>query len=161
MTARKPAQTKSRLAETVAPYVTDLRPGVTKLSISLPTPLIEAVRQVAADGGSSVSSVIAAAIRSATEGSMRPGSSPPSALVRVAELWGLPVDQLASEAVRAWLDAKGVRREVDDEWRRRFGEFLEERRAIAEAAGWSDEEVQRDVDEAVREVREARAAHRR
>lgn len=52
------------LREAVAPYSAE-RPGAshTKLSISLPTDLLELVRAVAGETGQSVSSVIAASLR--------------------------------------------------------------------------------------------------
>jgi hypothetical protein len=54
------------LAETVAEYgASKGTESVTKLSISLPTPLLDEVRATAAGSGQSVSGVIAAAIRAA------------------------------------------------------------------------------------------------
>jgi len=51
-------------AEAVAPYGPEGTPGPhTKLSISLPTELVELVRGAAAEGGMSVSAMIGAAIR--------------------------------------------------------------------------------------------------
>ena len=56
------------LRESVAPYVAkDVSAGVTKLSISLPADLADLVRASAAESGSTVSSVIAAALRRALE----------------------------------------------------------------------------------------------
>ena len=56
------------LRESVAPYVaSDTAVRVTKLSISLPTDLVELVRTSAAESGSTVSSMIAAALRRALE----------------------------------------------------------------------------------------------
>jgi hypothetical protein len=52
------------LRETVAPYAArEDRAGVTKLSISLPTEMVEVVRAAAAESGMSVSATIAAALR--------------------------------------------------------------------------------------------------
>lgn len=52
------------LAETVAGYgASRVSEPVTKLSISLPTPLLDEVRAAAAGSGQTVSGVIAAAIR--------------------------------------------------------------------------------------------------
>ena len=52
------------LHETIAPYVTrEGARGVTKLSISLPTELVDVVRAAAAKSGLSVSATIAAALR--------------------------------------------------------------------------------------------------
>jgi post-segregation antitoxin (ccd killing protein) len=56
-------------AEAVAPYGSDTstRAPHTKLSISLPTELVELVKAVAADTGSSVSATIAASLRRTLE----------------------------------------------------------------------------------------------
>jgi Ribbon-helix-helix protein, copG family len=74
---------------------------------------------------------------------------------------GEPVAQLVREAVDAWLVAQNVRLVSEDEWRRRFGELLARRTALARERGWTEEEVEQDVTAAVREVRRARAARRR
>jgi hypothetical protein len=65
----QPAKRDGRLLrESVAPYArTPASSGVTKLSISLPTEVVEAVRSAAEDAGLSVSAVIAAALRRAIE----------------------------------------------------------------------------------------------
>ena len=83
------------------------------------------------------------------------------ALRSVGDLQGRSVAELVREAVAEWLVKHGVRRVDDDEWQRRFGELLEERRKIAVASDRDPEEIERDVVEAIREVREARAARRR
>ena len=51
------------LAETAAAYRTEARAPHTKLSISLPTDLVEALRAAAAESGVGVSGVVAAAVR--------------------------------------------------------------------------------------------------
>ena len=79
----------------------------------------------------------------------------------LSERRGEPVATLVREAIDAWLAAQGVRRIPDDEWQRRFSELLQRRARIADEQGFSQEEVERDVMEAVREVRRARAARRR
>lgn len=79
----------------------------------------------------------------------------------LGERRGVPVARLVREAVDAWLTAQGVQRIPREEWERRFDELLERRRRIAEERGFSEEEVERDVMAAVREVRKARAARRR
>jgi hypothetical protein len=59
-------ETRARwLREALAPYSgTDAESkGITKLSVSLPTDLVEVVREAAAASGSSVSATIAAALR--------------------------------------------------------------------------------------------------
>ena len=58
------SMTSSRLLrESVAPYGREPDGGHTKISISLPTDLVEAARAAAADSGSTVSAVIAASLR--------------------------------------------------------------------------------------------------
>lgn len=52
-----------RLAETAAAYRTEARTPHTKLSISLPTELVEELRAAAAESGLGVSGVVAAAVR--------------------------------------------------------------------------------------------------
>lgn len=74
---------------------------------------------------------------------------------------GQPVASLVREAIDEWLATQGVRRIPDDEWKRRFSALLERRRRIADKEDFSQDEVERDVMEAVREVRKARAARRR
>lgn len=51
------------LAETAAAYGTEARAPHTKLSISLPTDLVEALRAAAAESGVGVSGIVAAAVR--------------------------------------------------------------------------------------------------
>ncbi|TAL07694.1 MAG: ribbon-helix-helix protein, CopG family [Chloroflexota bacterium] len=59
----KPARRRHALAETATAYGSATAPrGHVKLSISLPTDLLDQVRAAAADSGQSVSSVIAAAL---------------------------------------------------------------------------------------------------
>jgi hypothetical protein len=72
-----------------------------------------------------------------------------------------PVAALVRQAIDAWLEAQGAREVPDDEWKRRFEELLERRRRIWLELGISEEEAERDIAEAIREVREARAARRR
>jgi hypothetical protein len=68
MTYEKSYQRKA-FAEAVAPYGSDAttRAPYTKLSISLPTELVELVRAVASETGSSVSATIAASLRRTLE----------------------------------------------------------------------------------------------
>lgn len=82
------------------------------------------------------------------------------ALRAVSSRRGVPVAKLVRDAVDTWLEANGVRPIPRDEWERRFDELLERRRRIAAERGFSEEEVERDVMAAVREVRKARAARR-
>lgn len=73
---------------------------------------------------------------------------------------GLPVAALVREAIDAYLESQGVRRVDRDEWERRFDALMAERSRVAAELDLSEEEVQRDVFEAIREVREARSARR-
>jgi hypothetical protein len=73
---------------------------------------------------------------------------------------GQPVATLVREAIDAWLAAQGVRRIPEDEWRDRFAALLERRARIAAERGFEEEDVERDVMEAVRDVRAARARRR-
>lgn len=82
-------------------------------------------------------------------------------LRRVGALRGRPVAELVREAVDSWLAAQGVRTIPADEWERRFDALLERRRSLAEAKVFDEAAVERDVMEAVRQVRKARAARRR
>jgi predicted DNA-binding protein len=84
------------------------------------------------------------------------------ALLRgLSERRGQPVAMLVREAIDQWLAAQRVRRIPEDDWQRRFSALLERRARIADEQGFSQEDVERDVMEAVREVRKARAARRR
>lgn len=65
----KSAPRSGRLAEVIATYGPDEpRAAHAKISISLPSELVEQVRAAAAESGISVSAVIAAAIRSSVAG---------------------------------------------------------------------------------------------
>jgi uncharacterized protein (DUF1778 family) len=67
MSERWSRSTKA-FAEALAPYGTETASGAhTKLSVSLPTDLVELVREAAAESGTSVSGMIAAAVRRALE----------------------------------------------------------------------------------------------
>ena len=79
-------------------------------------------------------------------------------LADLAKAEGSSSAAMVREAVEAWIQARGVRKLPEDEWRRRFGEFLERRRAIAAQLNLKQEDVDREVAEAVREVRRARRA---
>jgi predicted DNA-binding protein len=78
----------------------------------------------------------------------------------LSERRGEPVATLVREAIDAWLAAQGVRRIPDDEWQRRVSALLERRARVADERGFSQDEVERDAIEAVREVRKARTARR-
>jgi hypothetical protein len=74
---------------------------------------------------------------------------------------GEPVAALVREAIDAWLESQSARKVPDDEWRRRLASLLARHERIAEELGLTEEQVERDVFEAIREVREARSARRR
>jgi hypothetical protein len=74
---------------------------------------------------------------------------------------GVSVAALIRDAVEDWLQRNGVRAVPRDEWERRFDELMQRRDRIAKEHNWDEEQVERDVMEAVREVRRARAARRR
>lgn len=78
----------------------------------------------------------------------------------LSEARAVPVAALVREAVDTWLEAQGARAIPEDEWGRRFDALLKRRDHIATEQGFKPEEVERDVMEAVREVRRARAANR-
>jgi hypothetical protein len=77
-------------------------------------------------------------------------------LRRVGESQGRPVAELVREAVDAWLTASGVKEVTADEWQRRFDALLGRRRQIATEERFSEEQVERDVTEAVGAVRKRR-----
>ena len=78
----------------------------------------------------------------------------------LGERRGESVAALVREAIDAYLAAQGVRRVEEDEWKRRFDALMAERRTVAGELGLTEEQVERDVFDAIREVREARAAGR-
>ena len=82
-------------------------------------------------------------------------------LGRVAEGEGTSVADLVRRAVDAGLAGRKVRRVPEDEWQRRFRALLEKRRRIARRLRLKEEDVEREVAEAIREVRQARRASRR
>jgi hypothetical protein len=82
-------------------------------------------------------------------------------LRRVGESRGRPVASLVREAVDSWLSAQKIRRIPESEWQARFAALLARRDRIAKERGFSEDEVVRDVNKAVREVRRRRAARRR
>jgi hypothetical protein len=67
-----------------------------------------------------------------------------------------PVAALVREAIDAWLEANGVREIDRDEWERRFDTLLSRRRKVAQQEGFDPDQVERDVMEAVRQVRKGR-----
>jgi hypothetical protein len=82
-------------------------------------------------------------------------------LRRIGTLRAQPVAELVREAVDYWLQAQGVRSLPADELERRFDALLARRRQAAREQAFEPAEVERDVMQAVREVRKARAARRR
>jgi hypothetical protein len=63
------------------------------------------------------------------------------------------VAALVREAVDQWLAGQGVQPIPEDEWQSRFSALLDRRARIAEEQNFSQDEIERDVMEAVREVR--------
>jgi hypothetical protein len=82
------------------------------------------------------------------------------ALRSLSESRGDTVAALVREAVDTWLRAEGARRIPRDEWESRFEALLRHRDRIAKEHRFTEEEVERDVMEAIRAVRKARAASR-
>jgi hypothetical protein len=82
------------------------------------------------------------------------------ALRALADQRGEPVAKLVREAVDSWLAEQSVRPVPSDAWRARFGALLTRRARIAGKHGFDPSEVERDVSDAVQEVRRARAARR-
>ena len=83
-----------------------------------------------------------------------------TALRGVADRRGATVAALVREAVDEWLERSGVRSVDPNEWSRRFDALLTRRERLAESGAWPQEDVDRDIAEAVAEVRRARAARR-
>jgi Ribbon-helix-helix domain len=83
-----------------------------------------------------------------------------AALRAVASERDVPIAALVRQAVDAWLESEGVRVLPEDEWQRRFDALLRRRDEVAAGLEVSEEDVEGDVMEAVREVRRARAARR-
>ena len=71
------------------------------------------------------------------------------------------VAELVRTALDEWLRSQGVKVIDTTEWDRRFQALVARRRGAAATAELSTEDVQRDVDRAVREVRRRRPAGRR
>lgn len=82
------------------------------------------------------------------------------ALRQLASERGVPAAELVRRAIDAWLESQGVQVISEDEWERRFDELLKRRSRIASARRFSQEDVDRDVASAVKEVRRSRAAGR-
>jgi hypothetical protein len=83
------------------------------------------------------------------------------ALRRVGAARGAAVAELVREAIDDWLQANGVRRVSPSDWQRRFDDLLARRSRTAREGDFEAAAVERDVMQAVREAREARAARRR
>ncbi len=77
-------------------------------------------------------------------------------LRRIGESRDRPVAELVREAVDSWLTAQGAKVITADEWQRRIDTLLGRRRRIARSEQLSEDEVQRDVMTAIREVRTRR-----
>ncbi|HSH61908.1 MAG TPA: ribbon-helix-helix protein, CopG family [Acidimicrobiales bacterium] len=74
-------------------------------------------------------------------------------LGKLSQLRGEPVAQLVRQAVDEWLTEQGVTAVDEDEWARRFRMLLERRRRAAGEHGWSQDEIEAAVVEAVGEIR--------
>jgi hypothetical protein len=83
-----------------------------------------------------------------------------AALQLLGRRQGRPVAALVREAIDAWLTSQGVSRVDDDEWARRFGALLDRRRQAATVGRWRQVDVERDIADAIGEVRSDRAASR-
>ena len=79
----------------------------------------------------------------------------------LSDTQGRPVAELVREAVDEWLESQGARRLSPDEWEMRFDALLGRRSQLARERGFDPAEVERDVMDAVREIRRARSARRR
>ena len=165
------AKRPSRLSESLAPYLASESSGVTKLSISLSNDLAEDVRRTAEESGTTVSATIAAAIRRARDAEVR--SDPEDllqrliparqwfGLVALAKIRDQSLEDVLVEAVSPWLREQGMLLASADEARRVYEKFRAEQVALNRANGWTDAEIEADVDAAVKEVRAARNARRR
>ena len=69
---------------------------------------------------------------------------------------GQPVAELVREAIGEWLERQGARPVGDDEWQRRFGALLARREQVTGALDLNEDQVEKDVLAAIREVRAAR-----
>jgi hypothetical protein len=74
---------------------------------------------------------------------------------------GQPVANLVRQAVDLWLSGQGAKAIGEDEWQRRFRGLLERRAGIAKSEGFREDDVERDVMGAVREVRRTGSARGR
>lgn len=79
-------------------------------------------------------------------------------LTRLAAARGTSMAECVREAVEGYLVAKQVVAASPETWSRDLAALLDERQKIAEAAGWTQDEVDSDVLEAIREVRAAQRA---
>lgn len=161
---------QSRLSESLAPYLASESSGVTKLSISLSSDLVDEVRRTAEERGSTVSATIAAALRKAQDSEVPPtpedllrGLVPPRewiGLVGLAMIREQALGDLLLEVVDPWLKAQGLLLDKD-EARRVYAEFRAAQDAYNKEHGWTDEQIQDLVDAEVKEFRAARRARRR
>jgi Ribbon-helix-helix protein, copG family len=83
------------------------------------------------------------------------------ALQALSDRRGAPMAELVREAIDEWLKSQGVQVLDEDEWAKRFETLLARRRAVGKRRSPSPTELDRDVAEAIREVRRTRAAGRR
>jgi hypothetical protein len=78
----------------------------------------------------------------------------------LSESRGETVAALVREAVDTWLRAEAAHRIPRDEWESRFEALLRRRDRIAKDQSFTEEEVERDVMEAIRGVRTRLASDR-
>lgn len=168
---------RSRLSETLAPYLAGAATGVAKLSISLPADLAAEVRQAADERGTSVSAVVAAAVRRSMEDD-RGQALASEVVASTAVVGGAPaddadsisqmardratIDGLVGEAVNEWFASRGLSLShvPDDATLRWIEAFRNESQRRSDELGWTNEQVEAEVDAAVKEVRQERAARR-
>jgi len=165
------AKRASRLSESLAPYLASESSGVTKLSISLSNDLADDVRRTAEESGTTVSATIAAAIRKARDAEVPPTPEDllqrllPShhwfGLVGLAQIRDQSVEDVLVEAVSPWLREQGLLLASTNEARHVYEKFRAEQVALNQANGWTDAEIEADVDAAVKEARATRHARRR
>ncbi len=153
---------RSQLSESLAPYLAGAATGVKKLSISLPADLAEEVRQAADERGTSVSAVVAAAVRRSMEDDRGQALADDADSISQMARDRATIDGLVGEAVNEWFASRGLSLShvPDDETLGWIQAFRNESQRRADELGWTNEQVEAEVDAAVKEVRQERAARR-
>jgi len=162
---------RSRLSESLAPYLAGESTGVTKLSISVSNDLMDEVRRTADDGRTSVSATISAAIRKALndDRSMTPEDHLRQLLperewfgvIGLARVRRQSVGEVLAEAVAPWLEAQGLLLLGEGDARQTLAAVRADQAEINRDYGWTDDVVEASIETAVQEVRAARRARRR